>query len=164
MTCTPLTLSVTAQCPVRRNFNRRARYTLSYIEGCQYKSPGQEYSNMNNTAKKINAESVEQPKASLEVVKKDEKAVVEVPSLEKRIQKVEDLSMLIEKWRKLTETRRNLQTFSLGADGLGATVFLRDASGKEFKTSNTPVVSAVMEEIKTTLDERIKEVETQIKF
>lgn len=117
---------------------------------------------MNNTAKKV--ESKEQPKASLEVVKKDEKAVIEVPSLEKRIQKVEDLSMLIEKWRKLTETRRNLQTFSLGADGMGATVFLRDASGKEFKTSNTPVVSAVMDEIKTTLDEKIKEVEDQIKF
>ncbi|MBW8333636.1 MAG: hypothetical protein K0M40_16530 [Prolixibacteraceae bacterium] len=119
---------------------------------------------MNNAAKKNDAESVEQPKTTLEVVKKDEKAVAEVPSLEKRIQKVEDLSMLIEKWRKLTETRRNLQTFSLGADGLGATVFLRDASGKEFKTSNTPVVSAVMEEIKSTLDEKIKEVEDQIKF
>lgn len=116
---------------------------------------------MNNTAKKVDAESKEQPKASLEVVKKDEKSV---PSLEKRIQKVEDLSMLIEKWRKLTETRRNLQTFSLGADGMGETIFLRDASGKEFKTSNTPVVSAVMEEIKSTLDEKVKEVEEQIKF
>jgi hypothetical protein len=119
---------------------------------------------MTNTAKKINAESNEQAKASLEVVKKDEKAVAESPSLEKRIQKVEDLGMLIEKWRKLTETRRNLQTFSLGADGMGATIFLRDASGKEFKTSNTPVVSAVMEEIKTTLDEKVREVEEQIKF
>jgi len=100
----------------------------------------------------------------MEVVKKEEKAALEVPSLEKRIQKVEDLSMLIEKWRKLTDTNRNLQTFSFGADGMGATVFLRDASGKEFKTSNTPVVSAVMDEIKSTLDEKIKEVENQIKF
>ena len=119
---------------------------------------------MNNTAKKINAESKEQAKTSMEVVKKEEKVGSEVPSLEKRIQKVEDLSMLIEKWRKLTDTNRNLQTFSLGADGMGATVFLRDASGKEFKTSNTPVVSAVMDEIKSTLDEKIKEVENQIKF
>lgn len=119
---------------------------------------------MNNAAKKIDAESVEQPKTSLEVLKKDEKSVVEVPSLEKRIQKVEDLSMIIDEWRKLTDTNRNLQTFSLGADGMGATVFLRDASGKEFKTSNTPVVSAVMDEIKSTLDEKIKEVEDQIKF
>jgi len=60
----------------------------------------------------------------------------------------QDLSMLIEKWRKLIDTRRNLQTFSLGADGMAAKVFLRDASGKEFKTSNTPVVSAVMDEYK----------------
>ncbi|MFA5330265.1 MAG: hypothetical protein WC384_20900 [Prolixibacteraceae bacterium] len=30
---------------------------------------------------------------------------------------------------------------------------------KKFKTSNAPVVFAVMEEIKATLDERIKEVE-----
>jgi len=119
---------------------------------------------MNNAAKKHDSEVAEQPKASFEVVKKDEKSVVEVSSLEKRIQKVEDLSMLIEKWRKLTETHRNLQTFSLGVDGMGATVFLRDASGKEFKTSNTPVVSAVMDEIKSTLDERIKEVEDLIKF
>jgi hypothetical protein len=43
-------------------------------------------------------------------------------------------------------------------------VFLRDTSGKEFKTYNTPVVSAVMEEIKIALDEKIKEVEDQIKF
>ena len=78
---------------------------------------------MNNAAKKLDAESVEQPKASLEVVKKDEKEVTEVPSLEKRIQKVEDLSMLIERWHKLTDARRNLQTFSLGADGMGATGF-----------------------------------------
>jgi len=55
---------------------------------------------------------------------------------------VEDLNMIIEEWRKLTDTSRNLQTFSLGADGMGATVFLLDASGKEFKTSNTPVVSS----------------------
>ena len=119
---------------------------------------------MTSTAKKINAESNGQSKTSMEVVKKDEKAVIETPSLEKRIQKVEDLSMLIERWRKLSETRRNLQTFSLGADGLGATMFLRDASGKEFKTSNTPVISVVIGEIKTTLDDKIKEVEEQINF
>ena len=119
---------------------------------------------MSNTVKKATKEGNGQSNASLEVMKKDEKAVSVVPSLKKRIQKVEDLSILIEKWHKLTETRRNLQTFSLGADGMGATIFLWDASGKEFKTSNTPVVSAGMEEIITTLDGKIKEVEDQIKF
>jgi len=45
---------------------------------------------MNNAAKKLDAESVEQPKTSLEVVKKDEKEVAEVPSIEKRNQRVEN--------------------------------------------------------------------------
>lgn len=65
----------------------------------------------------------------MEVVKKDESATVEVPSLEEHCQKVEDLSMLIEKWHKLTDTCRNLQIFSLGADRMEVIVFLQDASG-----------------------------------
>lgn len=119
---------------------------------------------MTNAAKKQTAQS-EESKAPMAVVKTAEEAKAPVaPSLDERIQRVEDLSMLIERWRKLTETRRNLQTFNLGADGMGATVFLRDASGKEFKTSNSPVVSAVTEEIKNTLDAKIREVEQQIHF
>lgn len=117
---------------------------------------------MTNTAKKIDS-AVEQ-KAPMSVVKTEEVKALVLPSLDERIQRVEDLGMLIDKWRKLTETRRNLQTFNLGADGMGATVFLRDASGKEFKTSNSPVVSAVSEEIKNTLDAKIREVEEQIHF
>lgn len=119
---------------------------------------------MTNAAKKQTAAKVETPATKLEVVKNKEQAAPEVLPLDKRIQRVEDLSMLIDKWRKLTETRRNLETFNLGADGMGATVFLRDAGGKEFKTSNSPVVAAVTEEIKSTLDGKIKEVEAQIQF
>ena len=56
---------------------------------------------MTSTAKKIDAESKEQKTTSLEVVKNEGKPMVEIPSIEKRIQKVEDLNMLVEKWRKL---------------------------------------------------------------
>ena len=82
--------------------------------------------------KQVVTESEE--KSLLTIVPKEpEKTTVDL-SPEQRIQQVEDLSTLIEKWRKLTETSRNLQTFSLGSDSMGATVFLRDATGKEFKT------------------------------
>lgn len=118
---------------------------------------------MTNAAKKQTAAKDETAKTNMTVVKTEQKATESLP-LDKRIQRVEDLSMLIDKWRKLTETRRNLETFNLGADGMGATVFLRDAGGKEFKTSNSPVVAAVTEEIKSTLDAKIKEVEAQIQF
>ncbi len=119
---------------------------------------------MTNAAKKQTAAKDEAAKTNMTVVKTEQKQTAESLPLDKRIQRVEDLSMLIDKWRKLTETRRNLETFNLGADGMGATVFLRDAGGKEFKTSNSPVVAAVTEEIKATLDGKIKEVEAQIQF
>lgn len=86
-------------------------------------------------------------------------------SLEQRITMVEDLTMLIDRWRKLQESYRNLQTFKIGTDGMSTQIVLRDiASGKEFKTSNTPVVARVLDEIRLTLQAKITEVENQIRF
>lgn len=42
-------------------------------------------------------------------------------------------------------TRRNFQTLSLDADGMGATVYLRDALGKKLKTSNTFLLNIFMQ-------------------
>ena len=48
-------------------------------------------------------------------VKKNETSKVEksVLAIEKRIQKVEELTIVIDKWRKLTEARKNMKSFSL---------------------------------------------------
>lgn len=70
-------------------------------------------------------------------------------------------------YRKVTQADRNPPKPSdlfIRRDGMGTTVFLWYTSGKEFKTSNTPVVSTVMNGIKSTLDEKIKDVEDMIKF
>ncbi len=83
-------------------------------------------------------------------------------TLEERIQKVEDLSMLIERWKTLNDSRRKLQTFQIGADSLSSVVALRDANGNEFKTSNSAVVTSVIDEMKRTLDIKIRDVESQI--
>jgi hypothetical protein len=83
-------------------------------------------------------------------------------TLEERIQKVEDLSMLIERWKTLNDSRRKLQTFQIGADSLSSVVALRDANGNEFKTSNSAVVTSVIDEMKRTLDIKILDVESQI--
>ena len=83
-------------------------------------------------------------------------------TLEERIQKVEDLSMLIERWKTLNDSRRKLQTFQIGADSLSSVVALRDANGNEFKTSNSAVVTTVIDEMKRTLDIKIRDVESQI--
>ncbi len=131
---------------------------------------------MANTAKKLSETSVEES-APMQVVKNDQPAAaaVELPveqpapqpelTLEQRISMVEDLSMLIDRWRKLQESYRNLQTFKIGTDGMSMQIVLRDTtSGKEFKTSNSAVVARILEEIRLTLQGKITEVESQIRF
>jgi len=138
-----------------------------------------------NTAKKQDVKN-EEPVA-MQVVKnacpnsgepgrRDESApkpesVAETPApqpeltLEQRITMVEDLTMLIDRWRKLQESYRNLQSFKIGTDGMSTQLLLRDTtSGKEFKTSNSAVVARILEEIRVTLQGKIVEVESQIRF
>ena len=76
-------------------------------------------------------------------------------SLDERIQKVEDLSLLIDRYRILSESRRKLQTFQLGADGLSSSIHLRDAAGNEFKTSNSAVITTVIDEMKRSPDSKV---------
>ena len=93
------------------------------------------------------------------------KDVVEEPrklSLEERIQRVEDLSMLIDRWKTLNDSRRKLQTFQIGADSLSSVISLRDANGNEFKTSNSAVITSVIDEMKRTLDGKVRDVEELI--
>jgi len=113
------------------------------------------------TAKKSNGAS----KTPQMEVKKNTPVVENlILSLEKRIQKVEELSIVIEKWRKLNEAKKNLNGFKLGADGLSSTVIIRDVSGQEFKTSHNIVVETVLATVQGVLNEKIAEVEEQINF
>jgi len=113
---------------------------------------------------KTNGQATEQT-AKMEVVKTETSKVENaILSLEKRIQKVEELNIVIDKWRKLNEARRNLNGFKLGADGLSSTVVIKDVSGQEFKTSHNIVVETVLKTVKEVLDAKIAEVEEQINF
>ena len=93
-----------------------------------------------------------------------EKKEVRKPTLEEKIQKVEDLSLLIDRYRALAESRRKLQTFQIGADSMSSTILLKDAAGNEFRTSNSAVITTVIDEMKRTLDSKVREVETLINF
>ena len=83
-------------------------------------------------------------------------------SLDEKIQRVEDLTLMIDRWRTLSESRRKLQTFQIGADSLSSVILLRDAAGNEFKTSNSTVITSVIDEMKRTLEAKVREVEEQI--
>ena len=118
------------------------------------------------TATKTNGQSTAE-KTKLELVKETNPAAAgenAILSLEKRIQKVEELNIVIDKWRKLNEARRNLNGFKLGADGLSSTVVIKDVSGQEFKTSHNIVVETVLKTVLEVLEAKIAEVEEQINF
>jgi len=106
--------------------------------------------------------TVEAVAAPVMTVVKNEPEEPRKLTLDEKIQRVGDLSMLIEKWRTLNESRRKLQTFQIGADSLSSVILLRDAAGNEFKTSNSSVITAVIDEMKRTLDVKVREVEEQI--
>ena len=76
-------------------------------------------------------------------------------SLEKRIQKVQELFKVIDKWRKLNEAKKNLTGFKLGADGLSSTVIIRDVTGQEFKTSHNIVTETVLATVLEVLNAKI---------
>jgi hypothetical protein len=124
---------------------------------------GRSKNTMTQSAVKTNGQPTEQ-KAQMEVVKDSPKVENAILSLEKRIQKVEELTIVIDKWRKLNEARKNLNGFKLGADGLSSTVVIKDVSGQEFKTSHNIVVETVLKTVKEVLDAKITEVEEQINF
>ena len=130
----------------------------------------------NTNAVKKTVENIEEP-VTMQVVKNSAETapqpepVAEAPTpkpeltLEQRITVVEDLTMLIDKWRKLQESYRNLQSFKIGTDGMSTQIVLRDTtSGKEFRTSNSAVVARILDEIRVTLLNKITEVESQIRF
>lgn len=133
---------------------------------------------MANTSTAKKAENPVEETVQMTVVKNQEEpqatvvpepAPVPVPepelTLEQKINKVEDLTMVIDKWRKLIDSRRNLQTFKLSTDGMSNHLRLIDtASSHEFKTYNSAVISTVLDVIRKTLDEKIAEVESQIRF
>ena len=106
-------------------------------------------------------EPANKPVATMTIVEKEE---VRKPTLEEKIQKVEDLSLLIDRYRALAESRRKLQTFQIGADSMSSTILLKDAAGNEFRTSNSAVITTVIDEMKRTLDSKVREVETLINF
>jgi hypothetical protein len=93
---------------------------------------------------------------------KEEPVEVRRLTLDEKIQRVEDLSMLIDRWRTLSDSRRKLQTFQIGADSLSSTMLLKDAAGNEFRTSNSAVITSVIDEMRRTLDVKVREVEEMI--
>ena len=122
---------------------------------------------------KSKKETVAVEEAEAEVVKEEVKQVEEVKpaekvapviTLDRRIERVEELNITISKWRALQAARKGLTNFRLGSDGLSSTLTLKDADGTPFSTSNPVVVEAALSHIRQVLNEKIAEAENEINF
>ena len=113
-------------------------------------------------AEVVEVKTVEAAAAPVMTIVKDLPEEPRKLSLDEKIQRVEDLTLLIDRWRTLNESRRKLQTFQIGADSLSSVILLRDAAGNEFKTSNSSVITSVIDEMKRTLDVKVRDVEELI--
>jgi hypothetical protein len=140
----------------------------------QIAKPG---SNGNSKLEKAAEKAVETLVASIPPVeKKAEEAViptetvVEKPvvvrelTLQEKINKIENLQLIVEKRERLVGTRSELEKFQTSSNDFNCTLRLNDSDGNVFTTSFTPGVKKVVEFLKTSFDSSIGSIEEQIKF
>ena len=119
-----------------------------------------------------NGKSVKIEEAVVEVVTEviPEPVVNEEPkpkpgiTVERRIEKVEELKTIIRRYQQLQDARKGLTNFRLGSDGMSATLTLKDADGTPYSISNPVVVEAALNHIRQVLNEKIFETEKEINF
>ena len=134
-------------------------------------------SNGNSKLDKAAEKAVENLVASIPAVeKKVEEAiipaetVVEKPvivrelTLQEKINKIENLQLIVEKRERLVGTRSELEKFQTSSNDFNCTLRLNDSDGNVFTTSFTPGVKKVVEFLKTSFDSSIGSIEDQIKF
>ena len=125
--------------------------------------------------KKVTPATVEKIENKIEFEKKEEvkktssinipvPAIVPELTLEQKIEKVENLKLLIEKREILEDSRKKLNAFVIGSPQFGESIKITDEHGNTFQTSNTEVLTKVIATIKDSLVEKIKEIETDIQF
>ena len=106
-----------------------------------------------------------------EVVLPPAPAVVEKPiivirelTLQEKINKIENLQLIVEKRERLVGTRSELEKFQTSSNDFNCTLRLNDSDGNVFSTSFTPGVKKVVEFLKGSFDSSIESIEDQIKF
>lgn len=102
------------------------------------------------------------------VEKKTEQAPVQEVQKEltlmEKILKVENLQLVIEKRKKLVQTRSELERFQTASNDFNCTMRLNDSDGNTFTTNFTPGIKKVIEFLKSSFDSSISDVESKISF
>jgi hypothetical protein len=91
----------------------------------------------------------------------EKKEVATTVNLDDRIQRFEKLRGMANNRERLVQTLNELTKFNYN-QGDSSTFYIRDASGLEFKTTNTNLIRLVTSNLQTTLEDRKVELEKEI--
>jgi hypothetical protein len=105
------------------------------------------------TGKTVTVQPVEKP-----TIQQAEKPVI---NLDDRMQKFEKLKGLAGQRERLSETLSELTKFKYNQSD-SASFYIKDSVGLEFKTTNSNLIHLVTNHLKTTLELRKAEIETQL--
>ena len=85
-------------------------------------------------------------------------------TLADKINRIENLMLMIEKRNKLVQTRSELDRFKTASSDFNCTLRLNDSEGNTFSTSFTPGIKKVLDFLRNAFDTSIVEVESGIEF
>jgi hypothetical protein len=89
---------------------------------------------------------------------------VKTMTMQEKLLKIENLSLVVEKRAKLVQTRSELERFQISSNDFNCSMRLNDSDGNVFTTNFTPGIKKVIEFLKTAFDASISDVENKITF
>lgn len=98
-----------------------------------------------------------------EIPEKTKEVVREMTMLDK-INRIENLMLMIEKRNKMVQTRAELDRFKTASSDFNCTLRLNDSEGNVFTTAFTPGIKKVLDFLRNAFDTSIQEVESGIDF
>jgi hypothetical protein len=112
------------------------------------------------TLKTTDTDKIDEPR----VLPKKTREVLREMTMVDKINKIENLMLMIEKRNKLVQTRSELDRFKTSSSDFNCTLRLNDFEGNTFTTSFTPGIKKVLDFLRTAFDTSITEVESGINF
>ncbi len=107
---------------------------------------------------------VQTPSFKIPEEKKPEPEPKKELTLAEKINKVENLQLIVEKRAKLVQTRSEIERFQTASNDFNCSMRLSDSDGNVFTTSFTPGIKKVIDFLKSAFDASIAEVENKINF
>lgn len=114
-----------------------------------------------NTAPNLEQTTTEE--TTLLVVKAEEETAKTILNNFKDVSKtIQEEAIILDKWRKLDLTEKKLDSFNLGKDELNDSLVIEDSDGNEFRTTNSEIITEVVELLRHRVSEKKEQLENEL--